>query len=240
MSQPPKKFETVDNIGRKKWDLNEFKEQAKLKEQEEANRSADKNGQGKQLVVRNALQARNYTIDLYEKVGKHTVVTGNSALKKRGGFYCDVCDCLLKDSITYMDHINGKNHQKAMGMSMHVERSTVSQVKQRLQDIKQKQEEKKDVESIEERMARYEQEQRDKKKRKKLHQGNSEDQDIKRTRSIDADNADALSSSGTTGSTNTSGNEQIKITAGGEEEDPEMAAMKAMGFSAGFGSSKKK
>lgn len=44
-------------------------------------------------------------------VGKYTVVTTNSALSQRGGYYCDVCECLLKDSTTYLDHINGKKRK---------------------------------------------------------------------------------------------------------------------------------
>jgi hypothetical protein len=36
------------------------------------------------------------------------VVGANAALNQQGGYFCNVCDCVLKDSITYLDHINGK------------------------------------------------------------------------------------------------------------------------------------
>ena len=37
------------------------------------------------------------------------------------GWHCKVCDCYLKDSLGYLDHINGKKHQRALGFSMRVE-----------------------------------------------------------------------------------------------------------------------
>lgn len=46
----------------------------------------------------------------------------------QAGYYCNVCDCILRDSATYLDHINGKWHQRALGMSMRVERSTAQDV----------------------------------------------------------------------------------------------------------------
>lgn len=46
----------------------------------------------------------------------------------QAGYYCSVCDCILRDSQSYLDHINGKWHNRALGMSMRVERSTVDQV----------------------------------------------------------------------------------------------------------------
>ena len=48
------------------------------------------------------------------------------------GWHCKVCDCFLKDSHTYLDHINGRKHQRNLGYSMRVERSTKDQVVSRL------------------------------------------------------------------------------------------------------------
>ena len=40
-----------------------------------------------------------------------------------------MCDCILRDSASYLDHINGKYHNRALGMSMRVERSTADDVR---------------------------------------------------------------------------------------------------------------
>jgi U4/U6.U5 tri-snRNP component SNU23 len=51
------------------------------------------------------------------------------------GWHCKVCDCYLKDSHTYLDHINGRKHQKKLGYSMRVERNTQEQVEDTLQQL---------------------------------------------------------------------------------------------------------
>lgn len=57
------------------------------------------------------------------------------------GWHCKVCDCFLKDSHTYLDHINGKKHQRNLGYSMRVEKSTTSQLKERLAQLAKEKEE---------------------------------------------------------------------------------------------------
>lgn len=52
-----------------------------------------------------------------------------------------------------MDHINGKKHQRNLGMSMKVERSSLDQVKNRFAMNKKKLEEKKKDYDFEERVA---------------------------------------------------------------------------------------
>jgi U4/U6.U5 tri-snRNP component SNU23 len=64
-----------------------------------------------------------------------SIAGGNNqtAVTKSGvGWHCKVCDCFLRDSLTYLDHINGKKHQRNLGYSMRVERSTNDQLMARL------------------------------------------------------------------------------------------------------------
>ena len=39
-----------------------------------------------------------------------------------------MCDALMKDSSSYLDHINGKKHNRLNGMNMKVERVDVNKV----------------------------------------------------------------------------------------------------------------
>jgi len=90
------------------------------------------------------LKARESKIDLESKVGKTEIFVPNIADNTSGpGWHCEVCNCVLKDSNAYLDHINGKKHQRALGYSMRVEKSDVDSVKQRLEAIKRKAEDQK-------------------------------------------------------------------------------------------------
>lgn len=58
------------------------------------------------------LKSRVNKIDLDQKVGKTEMINPTSAGDQRGaGFWCEVCSCLLKDSASYLDHINGKKRK---------------------------------------------------------------------------------------------------------------------------------
>jgi U4/U6.U5 tri-snRNP component SNU23 len=84
-------------------------------------------------VERAALRARDFDLDLASKAGSRLVVGGAAAPPSRqGGFYCAVCDCTLADSGSYLTHLNGRWHNRALGMSMTVERSTAAEVRDRL------------------------------------------------------------------------------------------------------------
>ncbi|KAF6260977.1 hypothetical protein COO60DRAFT_1269087 [Scenedesmus sp. NREL 46B-D3] len=147
----------VDNTARRTWDKDEFAEKAAKREAEAAadddedsalaikkrkRLERDPLHQGL-IVARSNLQKRDYAVNLSDRLGKTQVIGLNTPLNQQAGYYCSVCDCVLRDSQSYLDHINGKYHNRALGMSMKVEKSSVEQVKSRLQQLKEKQAERK-------------------------------------------------------------------------------------------------
>ncbi|KAJ9050192.1 U4/U6.U5 snRNP associated protein [Entomophthora muscae] len=83
------------------------------------------------------LTARTTRLKLDATLGKTQVVESGSS-NRQPGFYCPDCDCTLKDSVSYVDHINGKKHQISAGIILKVERSTLSQVQRKLEEMKQR------------------------------------------------------------------------------------------------------
>lgn len=123
---------------RRKWDRKEY--ERKAQDRVKATKEEDQSDDGP--VSRELLKRRDYKVDLDSKLGKSVVISKTTPSSQSGGYYCNVCDCVVKDSINFLDHINGKKHQRNLGMSMKVERSSLDQVKERFQKNKKKMEEK--------------------------------------------------------------------------------------------------
>ncbi|KAL5714194.1 hypothetical protein ACHQM5_016188 [Ranunculus cassubicifolius] len=116
----------VDNTFRRKFDREEYLERARQRELDEQQQKRPH-----PLLPRVPLKHRDYEVDFESRLGKTHVVSSLGPLCQQAGFFCQVCDCIVKDSLNYLDHINGKKHQRKLGMSMRVERASVTQVKER-------------------------------------------------------------------------------------------------------------
>lgn len=143
----------VDNTVRRVWDREEYSDKAKERQDQHDTQLAtasdnpaldarkrkrlerDPLHQGI-IVQRATLRARDQQIDLATNLNRTQMVSAGAPLSAQGGFYCEVCDAVLKDSHAWLDHLNGKWHNRALGMSMRVEKSTLEQVKARIQKKK--------------------------------------------------------------------------------------------------------
>ena len=72
---------------------------------------SDSTGKGPVKQATELLKQRSEKINLSAELGKTKVVSKTASLSEQGGFYCETCDTLLKDSIAYMDHINGRKRK---------------------------------------------------------------------------------------------------------------------------------
>lgn len=128
---------------RRTWDKEEYGQKARerLEELDDDDEEESTSKRKEPPVKRKLLQKREFDVDLESNLGKTVVITKSSTMSQSGGYYCNVCDCIVKDSINFLDHINGKKHQRNLGMSMKVERSSLDQVKKRFEFNKRKREE---------------------------------------------------------------------------------------------------
>jgi U4/U6.U5 tri-snRNP component SNU23 len=161
-------YKQVANVTRRTWDVETYEKKAKARK--EATEDDDKNKEivgddskeefraapagaaGPQGSKRAFLQARRGKIDdidskvgtteiVSEEVAATVTVPKDGVVKTGVGWQCKVCDCFLKDSLTYLDHINGRRHQKKLGFTMRVERSTKDQLKAKLSQLARNREE---------------------------------------------------------------------------------------------------
>merc|ERR1712187_120460 len=158
----------VDVMGRKVWDKDYYSEKAK----NNIMFGPERIGRRKDPVIplpssqRTYLKQRNFELDLEKNLGKAQVVTAHTIKPLQGGYWCSVCECLLKDSSTYLEHVNGRRHNRNLGMNMKVEKIGIDRVKEKLKSLR-KAPEAVEPEDITARLAALEEEAEEKKRRKK-------------------------------------------------------------------------
>ncbi|WWD16352.1 hypothetical protein CI109_100778 [Kwoniella shandongensis] len=85
-----------------------------------------------------ALEARSEALDLNKNLNKTMLVqTTTTGKGPRGaGFYCEMCNRTFKDSLSYLDHVNGRFHLRQLGQTTQVARSTLSQVRAKIASLR--------------------------------------------------------------------------------------------------------
>ncbi|THH01141.1 hypothetical protein EW026_g1501 [Hermanssonia centrifuga] len=140
-----------DTDFRKKWDKEEYAEKAKKKDQEERERMQENDERMKQgkrprkgrkedlPKPTELMKRREGALELDKNLGK-TIVVQNTSGRGPGvpGFFCETCNRTYKDSVGYLDHINGRAHLRALGQTTRIERSTVEQVRARIAYLREK------------------------------------------------------------------------------------------------------
>ncbi|PVG02502.1 hypothetical protein CPB86DRAFT_584290 [Serendipita vermifera] len=136
---------------RKTWDKEEWREKAKQKDEEERDRMQQNEElmkKGKKPGKRNpavdmpkpteTMKQREGPLELDKNLGKTMVVT-NATGRGPGqpGFYCEICKRNHKDSNSYLDHLNSRNHLRMIGQTTRVERSTVEQVREKIAALRE-------------------------------------------------------------------------------------------------------
>ncbi|KAL0956429.1 hypothetical protein HGRIS_002577 [Hohenbuehelia grisea] len=141
----------ADTDFRKKWDKEEYAERARQKDQDEKERMQEndermKQGKKPRRGKRDDLpkptklmQQRETPLELDKNLNK-TMVVQNPGGRGPGqpGFFCEVCNRTYKDTVGYLDHINGRGHLRALGQTTKIERSSVQQVRDRIAMLREK------------------------------------------------------------------------------------------------------
>lgn len=238
------KEDIIDAMGRKSWDKDFYMSKAK----DNIMFGPERIGKRKDPVIplpasqRTFLQMRKQQMDLDKNIGEHRVVTTHTIKPMQGGYWCSVCECLLKDSATYLDHVNGRRHNRNLGMNMKVEKIGIDRVKEKLRSMK-KEPEAVAPEDIAARIQALEEEQEEKKRRKKEKKrknkkpkgaGEGEEDDepaAKRQKGEDDDDVTGDEDEAKEGAGDADGDDQEEA----EEETEEQKMLKMMGLPTGFG-----
>ncbi|SCV69823.1 BQ2448_1217 [Microbotryum intermedium] len=140
-----------DTAFRKEWNDEEYTNKAKEKDKELHDRAVENEEylkQGKKPPRRakedlpkptKLMQAREAPLELDKNLNK-TIIINAVAGQGAGqpGFHCDVCRRTLKDSVAYLDHINGRSHLRRLSQTTKVKKSTLNDVRQKIAELRAK------------------------------------------------------------------------------------------------------
>lgn len=75
-------------------------------------------------------------LDLEKDSGTTRLIDHEAGHGRGPGFYCEVCKKMCKDSVGYLDHINGRMHLRRLGQTTQAERATLQEVRERIAAIR--------------------------------------------------------------------------------------------------------
>lgn len=132
----------VGKDNRRKWDNEYFKKLQSSGDTPSSSSSSSSSPissiDGKKEIVppeeRVAISHRTEAVDFSKDIGKRRVITDKSGEidRVKSGFYCATCDCVLKDSVSFLDHLNGRTHAARMGFNLKTEKASAQQVREKL------------------------------------------------------------------------------------------------------------
>ena len=216
----------TDAMGRKIWDKDVYLEKAK----QNIMFGPERIGRRKDPVIplpssqRTFLKRRTAELELDKNLGQMRTVTAHTIKPLQGGYWCSVCECLIKDSASYLEHVNGRRHNRNLGMNMKVEKIGVDRIKDKLKSLKKETEEV-EVEDIAAKIQALEEQEEEKKKRKKekkkRKRGAAGLEDEEREEREEREGEDQ--------------EDDVEKDAGDGDENEETKMLKAMGLPTGFG-----
>ncbi|GAA6042854.1 hypothetical protein JCM8097_007191 [Rhodosporidiobolus ruineniae] len=189
---------------RKTWDQKEYEEKAREKDKEaheQALLAEEYAKKGKKPPRKQEdlpkptelMKAREGPLDLGKNLNKTVVIDASAGSgQKQPGFYCDLCKRTCKDSVRYLDHLNGRGHLRRLGQTTKVVKSTLNDVRQKIAELRAKSaaateakqyDFEKRIKDIKAAEAASKEEQREAKKRKKEEERAAEE--AKRTEGVD-------------------------------------------------------
>jgi U4/U6.U5 tri-snRNP component SNU23 len=143
----------VENFKRRNWDTAEYERLALEREDQERGKTlvagpVNEDGSSSEKVETNFAKMRyadpmaagpsgsqkayldvtKREINFEATVGARSLVEGS----RQSGFHCTVCDQYFQDSMSLLDHVNGREHQSRLGFAMVTQRATTEQVRSRL------------------------------------------------------------------------------------------------------------
>lgn len=228
-SDPGEDEGATDAMGRKIWDKDVYLEKAK----QNIMFGPERIGRRKDPVIplpssqRTFLKRRSAELELDKNLGQMRTVTAHTIKPLQGGYWCSVCECLIKDSASYLEHVNGRRHNRNLGMNMKVEKIGVDRIKDKLKSLKKETEEV-EVEDIAAKIQALEEQEEEKKKRKKekkkRKRGAAGLEDEEREEREEREECEGEDQE-----------DDVEKDVGDGDEDEETKMLKAMGLPTGFG-----